>query len=141
MKRGRKSASELAVVIPIGVLPTRPKPPRRLDKVQRARWAEIVDDWPADHWRPSDLRLIESVILTESYVRDCDAAIKRDGMTMERGTGGTMTHPAITQRQGHLQALLALQRALRLCPSTRTRAEKASLHERPGAGGKRPWEK
>jgi hypothetical protein len=105
-----------------------------------ARWTAIIDDWPVDHWRPSDLRLLEDLVVTESYVHDCDELIAIEGMTAIGANGGSVAHPAVIMRRGHLATVLGLQRALRLCPSTRTRAEKAGLHERAGAGGKRPWE-
>lgn len=106
----------------------------------RARWYEIVNDWPTGHWRPSDGRLLEDLVITESYVRDCDAKIAAEGMTATGANGGTVAHPAVIMRRGHLTTILSLQRALRLCPSTRTRPDKASLQERAGVGNKRPWE-
>jgi Phage terminase, small subunit len=138
MKRGRKSA--LSVVATIGTSSRRPDPPASLQEELHGRWAEIVNDWPADRWRPSDLQILEDMIITEHYVRLCDAAISRDGMTIQAANGNLVAHPAATLRGVHLASILSAQRALRLCPSTRVRAEKASLHDRAGAGGVRPWE-
>ena len=141
MKRGRKPATALVAMPEVTELPRHPDPPVGLGDEAKARWIEIVRDWPIDRWRPSDMRLLEDLVITEGYVRDCDEQIARDGSTIFGQRDGLLPHPAVAIRRTHMQTILSIQRALRLCPSTRMRAEKASLHERPGASGRRPWER
>ena len=143
MKRGRKTA--LSVVPDIAPLPQRPAPPAHFKGRLRDLWAEIVDDWPADHWRPSDLKLLEDLVITEQYVIDCDMIIEQLGHVIDGANGRVVSNPAVMQRRGHIQTIATIQRALRLCPSTRMRAENSVLRSRPAVESttgrvKRPWE-
>ena len=141
MKRGRKPATDLVAMPDVAELPRHPDPPIGLGEAARARWIDIVRDWPIDRWRPSDMKLLEDLVITEGYVSDCDELIARDGATIPGGRGAMVGHPAVAMRRMHMQTILGIQRALRLCPSTRMLRDKASLNERPGSAGKRPWER
>jgi len=142
MSYHKKTTPDLTLLPMPSGLPTRPGPPAGLGEAMGVRWREIVDDWPADHWRPSDLRLLEDLVITEQYVVDCDLVIAELGHVIEGDKGHMVSNPAVMQRRGHVQTIATIQRALRLCPSTRMRAENSVLRNRAGAvnAGKRPWE-
>ena len=145
MAGGRKSAASLAVAPPLdsasfAELPTYPDPPEDFSEADRERWTSIVRDWPLDHWRPSDLLLLRDMILTEQYVRDCDDRVKHEGMTIETPGGGLQLHPALTLRKWHLQTITTIQRALRICPSSRYERKDAKQNSRQAGNGSRPWE-
>lgn len=137
-KRGRKSQAELTALPTLPeALPQRPPPPVYLGEFGQQRWRSIVDALPADYWRPSDLELLEQMIVEEQYVRDCDQLIAEHGRLVMGATGGLVGNPAVTQRRGHIATILSIQRALRLPPSTRYDKQKALLGK---TTGKRPWQ-
>ena len=145
MGGGRKSAASLAVAPPLdsaslAELPTYPDPPEDFSAIDRERWTSIVRDWPLDHWRPSDLLLLRDMITTERYVRDCDDLIQHEGMTVNTPQGGLNPHPAVTMRKAHLHTITAIQRALRICPSSRYDRKDAKQNSRQAGNGSRPWE-
>lgn len=137
-KRGRKSGAELtALPTPPEALPQRPEPPPGLSEAAAVRWRQIVGALPADYWRPSDLDLLEQLVIEEQYVRDCDALISEHGRLVTGATGALVSNPAVVQRRGHMATILAIQRALRLPPSTRYDKKAAKLGQ---TTGKRPWQ-
>lgn len=138
MKRGRKSDAERTTRATQPPMAQRPEPPPTLDADGRARWSEIVDPLPADYFRASDLQMLEGMIRTERYVTECDELIEANGHLM-KGPGKTLvTNPAVTARRGYIATIATIQRALRLCPSTRL--DKTSAKLREASSAKRPWE-
>lgn len=119
--------------------PGYPQAPHDLTDAQTARWDEIVQEWPEGHFRESDLHLLKSIVRSESLVEQLDAKIAADGLLIESFRGELKPNPAIMARNAVLKAIESSQRALRLCPSTRTRPESSSLRD-PRGRAKKPWE-
>ena len=139
-QRGRKSAAQLSAVATTTIdLPRAPEPPDGLCSEGAARWRAIVAQYPPDHFQASDLQLLESLIRTELLIAENDRDIARNGQIIGcPRTGGPIENPAVKQRDRHQKLINSTQVKLRLCPSTRMRAEKAGLRPKRA---KRPWEK
>ena len=135
--RGKKSSAEktdakpLAAVVRLPNLGP-PQPPADLKTSDKVRWREVVNAFPADKWNPSDLLLLRDMIICEGYARECEAQIKKDGLLIKNRFGVLAEHPAAAIRARQMRQILATQRALRLAPSTRTRADSAK--SRPLSG-------
>lgn len=134
-RRGPQSQAETLTAAPT-ILPERPRPPTTLDADGQARWRELVSELPVDRLRASDLRLLEDLIQTEQYSRQCDRNIAAHGQVVGPGV---QINPAVTLRVQHQRIIVVLQRALRLCPSMRTRQD-ASGQLGKTKPGKKPWE-
>lgn len=134
-RRGPKSPAEIMAPVPTE-LPQRPAPPDELDDAGRARWRELVNELPVGRFRVSDLRMLADLIRSEQYVAECDENIRINGQVV--GPGVTI-NPAVVLREKHLRIIVALQRALRLCPSMRVRQDSAKLNDT--GPKKKPWEK
>lgn len=135
--RGPKSETEKqALAIVPAVLPERPPPPAHLDAQGQARWRELVSELPVKRFRASDLELLAQLVLCERYVHECDANIGVHGQIIGPGV---QENPAVRLRERHLRAMIALQRALRLCPSMRQRQDDAELQAK-SLPGRKPWE-
>lgn len=131
-KRGPKSAAEKLTPVPTA-LPERPRPPERLRAEDRARWRVLVNELPVDRFRASDLEMLAELVITERYVRECNEVIDSDGHF-----AGDGIHPAVVLREKYTRVMVALQRALRLCPSMRMRHESGKLKDTTRR--KKPWE-
>ena len=133
--RGRKSQAEIMAPVP-AVLPERPRPPDHLGEDGRARWTELVNELPVERFRASDLKMLADLVKSEQYVEKCDEIIGEHGQVIGPGA---QINPAVTLREKHLRVIVALQRALRLCPSMRMRQDAAKLRQ-SGTAAKKPWE-
>ena len=133
-QRGPKSKAEVMAPVPT-VLPRRPEAPAHLDDVGQFRWREIVNEMPVDRLRASDLVLLADLIKTEQYARECDQNIAAHGQVIGPGV---QINPAVLLREKHMRIIVALQRALRLCPSMRMRQDAGSLPTKKPAN--KPWE-
>lgn len=124
--RGRKSSqAEIAKAEA-----KRPKPPAYLNARDKRRWQELVDDYPAGHFRPADLELIAHHVCLERVAEDAYRTLDK----------ASPAQRAKALRE-HRQAVAALESSgtkLRLYPSTRMRHERATVNK---TGGKRPWER
>jgi len=117
----------------------RPAPPRGLNAAGKRRWVEIVAAYPGDRWQASDLSLLKDMIVCEQYAADLQKTLKKEGLLVKNRFGDHVEHPAVAVRDRQLKQVLAIQRALRLSPSTRMRPESAKA--RPAGGAKKkPWE-
>ena len=143
--RGKKSTAEktdskpVAAVVDLPVLGP-PPPPDDITHEESARWGEVVAAYPADRWKPSDLVLLRDMIICERYSAECEDAITTEGLMVENRFGDMTENPAVSVREKMGRQILAIQRALRLSPSTRTRPDSAKARPSKG-GGKKPWAK
>ena len=133
-RRGPKSQAEIMAPVPTA-LPRRPPPPARFARQDKDRWRAIVNELPVDRLRASDLVLLADLVTTERYVRECDENIATHGQVIGPGV---QINPAVLLRERHMRIVVALQRALRLCPSMRMRQEAGSLAKTKPAA--KPWE-
>ena len=141
--RGKKSKAEkmtpVASVIDLPALGP-PPPPAKLKASEKRRWKDVVGAYPAERWKPSDLLLLRDMITCERYAADCDELIKNDGLLTPNRYGDLSEHPAVAVREKMGRQILAIQRALRLSPSTRSRPESAKVRPTKG-GANKPWAK
>lgn len=118
-------------VVPISA--GRVQPPATLDKQERSLWQQITASLPPGHFAPSDVPLLLAYVTAASLKAEADELVRREGMIV-----GGKAHPAckIAKLQAGLLASLAVK--LKLCPSTRIRADSAKL--RKTFTGRRPWD-
>lgn len=123
-QRGRRSTQSLTVV-PLGRKPP-PEPPPELPDYAKRVWRDALASLPPDALRPGDLPLLESYAISADIARQArDWLIK--GFSPD-------THGVLRDA---INDMTRLARALRLCPSTRTRADSAALQALDP--GERPW--
>jgi len=99
-----------------------------------ALWVEICASVAADYFTKGDLPLLHALVLATSQKATCDALVASEGLIQ-----GDKPHPAIKlsiQLSGNMAALSS---KLRLCKSSRVRAESADLRKSLN-GAPRPWE-
>ncbi|MCA0272390.1 MAG: hypothetical protein LCH69_10050 [Proteobacteria bacterium] len=134
--RGRKSAAELAVATPPGLIVTaRQDAPYDLRDEEADVWRGIVESLPADWIAPG------SVPVLAAYCRATVSA-RRLGMlivAVETGEGyDADQHMKLIRAHGQVaQVLKTLATALRLTPQSRYTPARAG-NQRPE--GSRPWE-
>ena len=140
MKRGRKSASDLAVVKQIDF--DRPKVPKKLNALQAAIWDSTVARMPTNWF------LDETHQILAAYCRHADTLalisdeIDRFKTEWIRDDGGIERLGKLTQmRQRESNAMIAAARSLRITKSAQTRPETAHRQVRDSTnGGSKPWE-
>lgn len=131
--RGRQSASSLTVV-KFAPLRKPPEPPAGLGAAAAELWTSIVRSLPADFFRPADLPLLEAYCVAADRKRQIDGHVSRDGLILD-----ALPHPGLRMSRDEAGIMATLAVKLRLCPSSRTRPESASLRETHA--GPRPWDK
>jgi P27 family predicted phage terminase small subunit len=141
-KRGRKSAAELEALPAVSELPIPMPPPDTLDAEGRGRWHEIVNEHGVDRFRKSDRTMLEHLIKNEQLAARMDLIIAEHGAVVgsvgASNYGQPMENPAVKVRDKAIAQAMTLQVKLKLCPSTRMRADSGSLN-RPAKKTKRPW--
>ena len=136
--RGPTSEAELSAVAPVTDLPERPEPPPLFTLKEKATWWKITMGLPADHWRPSDLMLLEELCVITRLIQDCDTVLKETGQFIFSDRGNLSEHPAVMLRDRHVKTMVQIQKALRLCPSARVQKTDKGLGK---TARKKPWEK
>lgn len=131
-QRGRQS-TESKLVVQIATTRNLPEPPIGLSKAAAALWVDITESLPADFFRAGDLPLLQSYCISSDRKNLLDAAILKDGMTHNGDINPALK---VSRDEATLMASLAVK--LRLCQSSRTRPESASLNV--VHTGKRPWD-
>lgn len=130
--RGRKSADSKQIVTIISSRQS-PNAPIGIGEDATALWEKIANSVPNDFFRAGDLPLLEAYVISATRKRQLDTKVLQEGI-MFNGE----PHPAlrISRDEASLMASLAVK--LRLCQSSRTRPESASLNVT--RDGKRPWD-
>lgn len=130
--RGRKSANS-EQVIQLVTNRNAPIAPNGLDAESAALWKSITESLAHDFFRAGDLPLLEAYVISATRKRVLDKKLLEEGI-MFNGE----PHPAlkISRDEASLMASLAVK--LRLCQSSRTRPESASLNVTHN--GKKPWD-
>ncbi|MGV8892347.1 MAG: hypothetical protein ACOH2K_05295 [Burkholderiaceae bacterium] len=130
--RGRKSAASLQTIA-LASLRKPPSTPAGISQAAAELWQGITASLPVDFFRPGDLPLLQAYCVAHDRKERIDAAILSDGLLFDG-----VPHPGlrISRDEAGLMASLAVK--LRLCQSSRTRAESASL--KTAHAGKRPWD-
>jgi len=99
-----------------------------------ALWDRIMASTPDQQWRPGDVPLLSTYCRTAALAAEAAHRLEVDGQVDAAGK------PSVWARllNQHSIALAALAAKLRLCPSSRIRAEAAGLQKTPA--GRAPWE-
>ena len=90
-----------------------------MPKLAKQKWRQICKSLPPDFFRPSDLPLLESYVLSYSQMRECHAAVEAEGMTLEDANGKVYENPNINimNKAGNRMNMLATK--LKICPNAR----------------------
>lgn len=140
MKRGPKSAADLATVTPIGA--ARPQPPDDLSTAQAEIWRGIVNRLPQD-WFPRETLTILAAhcrhVTTHRLLSDAIDLYQPDWLTVEGGVERLGKLTAMRDRE--TRGMVATARALRLTKASQTRPETAYRAAKAATSdGRRPWD-
>lgn len=132
LARGRKSIESKKVLNLVSSKQT-PIAPMGLAVDATALWNSITESLSSDFFRAGDLPLLEAYVVSATRKRQLDNQLLQEGIIFNGEP-----HPAlrISRDEASLMASLAVK--LRLCQSSRTRPESASLNVIHN--GKRPWD-
>ena len=111
-----------------------PPAPDDLPQPSQALWAAICGSLPCSYFTPGDLPLLHAYCLASHHKASADALVQRDGLLIDG-----KVNPAIDLSVKLAGSMAGLSGKLRLCQSSRTRPESASLKKVMSAG-RRPWE-
>lgn len=111
----------------------RPAPPK-LPRPAKALWREIVDGLQPGFFSAGDLPLLRAYVLAAHLKNMADALVLKEGLLTSDGK----PHPAMAVSNNLGRQLGSLAGKLRLCPSSRTRPDAASL-KHALRKGRRSW--
>lgn len=131
-KRGRKSAAALQSIA-LATLRKPPSPPSGLSPAAAELWQSITNSLPASFFQPGDLPLLQAYCTAADRKNQIDAAVLREGIVLEGEA-----HPGLRVSRDEASLMASLAVKLRLCQSSRTRPESASL--KVAHSGPRPWD-
>ena len=146
-QRGRKSAAEKATLAVIdGSHARRLEPPADLSDYEAAKWNEIATAMPADWFNPENVDLLRAYVRTCRIIYEIDATHDKivDGKALHQCDGNAVTvlMRLFDKRDKYVGKLIALGRALRITPHSRTNA--VTAHNRRERDKKpavqMPWE-
>ncbi len=120
-QRGRKSAASLQTV-PVQHTRQAPPPPEELTEVAAKLWNDVVKSQPVDYFRPSDLPLLQAYCTSHDRKNQMDIMIAEQGVMFDG-----VAHPGLKVSRDEAGLLASLAVKLRLCQSSRTRPDNASL--------------
>lgn len=99
--RGKKSDNVCAMEL---VIKKKPKPPKRLPRIAKAMWKQIVDSLPVEHFRRSELPLLEKYCMAEDlYWKAIDLMDKSMVITTAKGYSLPDTYLTIVNKQVQLR--------------------------------------
>lgn len=139
--RGRKSITELESA-PLKLVPRRPlQPPRGMPRAQRAIWREVVSSFALDFFAEVDRPLLTAYCHAAVQTERLAAALERDGVLIDTAQGRKAIHPASYGLSNATAVLCRLGTKLRICPSSRYRADTTATRatSRPTTNRK-PWQ-
>jgi hypothetical protein len=139
IKRGKKSAAELSVIVDVSRrLP--PPPPAELSDAQAAVWRDTAANLPGDWLDACGPLLVEYCRhicrsrLIERLVRDFEAEWIKAGGGLER------LDRLLAMAERESRAALACARSLRLTPQSRIEPRTAGSRIAINPIGRRPWD-
>jgi hypothetical protein len=138
IKRGRKSAAELAIVKPIH--DHRPPVPESMPEAQAAIWQKIVGRLPHDWFKGEHLELLRAycqhTTIAWTIARQIEA-FRPEWLAEDGGLERFDALSRLLDREHRM--VLALARSMRLTHQARYDKTKAALEARE-TGGRVPWE-
>ncbi len=115
MKRGRKSAAELAIVLtspePIATRPGGSPAPAHLKPATATWWTSVVADYSLE---PHHLRLLQAACEAWDRMQAARAVIDKEGLTFEDRNGEPRVRPEISIERDSRIAFARLVRELDL---------------------------
>lgn len=132
MKRGRKSAADLSVARPenAGSVESLAPPPKELKPEAQALWRQIVASRPAAFYGPGDLPLLRE------YCHTTATLLPRVNSTLEADADTRL----LDARDKLCRLAASLAGKLRICVSSRTRPDVASMRDSVAVGPtNKPW--
>src|SRR5919202_2961857 len=124
--RGTYRADRSAPAAPSERLSRCPPPPATLTDAGTAEWKRLA---PIAHRLgtlcAADLRAFELLCMTLATAAEAEATIRREGMTLPTGSGGTRAHPAIRIMEGSRAQAARLLIEFGLTPRARNAVEPA----------------
>ena len=131
MTRGRKPGVQPAAAV--FLRPGAIAAPDDLPEPAAALWREIMQTTPEAQWRPGDVPLLATYTRTALLATEAAQRLEADGQLVDGRPS-----PWARLLAEHGKTLAALAGKLRLCPSSRTRPDAATLRHTPA--GPRPWD-
>lgn len=125
--RGKKPQSACALEL---VPKKRPDAPKRLPKVAKAMWKQIVSSLPADHFRRSELPLLEKYCMAEDLYWKA-MALMDESMLIITEKGYTLPDTYLTIANKQVQIQTALATKLRIATNARINNTKAAYEKEP----------
>lgn len=110
-----------------------PQPPAGMSQGAADLWNDIVLSLPADFFQPGDLPLLQAYCTASDRKNQIDAAVLKEGVICDGEA-----HPGLRVSRDEAALMASLAVKLRLCQSSRTRPESASL--KAAHTGARPWD-
>jgi hypothetical protein len=140
-QRGRKSSSDLAVVIP-GDFGKRPDPPDNLTERQAEIWRETVASEPPEFFRTAAARaLLADYCRHRQAAEDVSALINEfEPAWLKRPEGAKQYHALSRIREIETRASMTMARSLRMTNHSRYTADTVGTAARNAAQGPKPWE-
>lgn len=118
LRPGRENKAEPKPSMPDGV----PHQPCWLNPTATAIWFDLAPKVRAMRvLTDADLDALANLCIAQSMVRDCTAAIARDGMTVQSPRSAPMPHPAIRVQREYLMIAKSLMVEFGLTPASRGR--------------------
>lgn len=90
------------------------RPPAELSSEARRLWSEILEDYQIDD--AGGLAMLRQLCETLDRLRECQQAIKADGVTVKGYRGQPRPHPLLKTESECRRQMLACYRALNLDP-------------------------
>lgn len=131
-KRGRTSAAALQSLA-LAPLRKPPRPPAGISLAAAELWQSITCSLPAEFFQPGDLPLLQAYCTSTDRKNQIDAAVLQEGIIFNGEA-----HPGLRISRDEASLMASLAGKLRLCQSSRTRPESASL--KTSHSGPRPWD-
>lgn len=103
----------------------RPSAPKDLPPESAALWRNICAGLPANHFTAGDLVLLRALVLADYEKGRCDALVLTNGPILPDGS----VNQAAKLSNQYAGTLAALSSKLRLCLSSRVRAESSGLRK------------
>lgn len=132
--RGRKSLASIQALPVTNKVQSVLKAPEGLTKPAAELWEGIVRSLPTDYFRPGDQPLLQAYCTAYDRKNQIDALIAQEGILINGES-----HSALKTSREEATLLATLATKLRLCQSSRTRADAAEL-QKSYPTAKKPWE-
>lgn len=120
------------------VAKSRPKPPKQLPKKAKDTWKQVVNSLPVDHFRQSDLPLLEKYCMSDHvYWLAMQKVIDEDSLVIVTEKGYSLPDSYLTVANKQAQIMTALATKLRISPNSRISMSKAGYEKEESKPSKR----